>query len=62
LKEKIMSDMHMKAQQLRESVIDYRDSHATEVDRQLIRDWWKDVGVPNQFAALLLAAELEKSQ
>ena len=57
-----MSDMHMKAQQLRESVIDYRDSHATEVDRQLIRDWWKDVGVPNQFAALLLAAELEKSQ
>lgn len=53
--------MDTRAQMLRESVADYRDPNATELDRQLIREWWHDVGVSNQFAALLLAAALDAS-
>lgn len=45
---------------LRESVRDFRDPRSDEQTRQAVRDWWAEHGIPNQFAARLLAAELDR--
>lgn len=49
------------ADQLRASVRDYRDPRATVQERDLITEWWASLGIPNQFAAMLRAAEMEKT-
>ena len=42
---------------LRQSVLDYRDPATSEQEREHIRSWWAEQGVANQFAASLRAAE-----
>lgn len=45
---------------LRESVAVYRDSGTSETEREQIRVWWAKQDIPNQFAAMLAAALIEK--
>ena len=47
---------------LRDSVRDYRNPNTSEVERDYIRSYWAEHGVPNQFAAMLRAAEIEKDR
>lgn len=49
-------------EELRESVRDYRDPATSEAERENIRAYWERQGVPNQFAAMLRAADAEKEQ
>lgn len=52
------------ADDLRASVRDFRDPRATEQERETVRQWWAtlDLHVPNQFAAMLRAAELDAGE
>lgn len=52
--------MFDRADDLRESVAVYRDSDTTETEREQIRVWWAEQDIPNQFAAMLTAARIEK--
>jgi hypothetical protein len=45
---------------LRDSVRDYRHGGTSETERENIRQWWKSLGIPNQFAALLRAGYIEE--
>lgn len=47
------------AADLRASVRDYRDRDTEEWNRYYIREYWAALGIPNQFAAMLRAAELD---
>jgi hypothetical protein len=47
----------MSAEDLRDSVRDYRDPATSVSERREIVEWWKSQGIPNQFAAMLRAAE-----
>lgn len=49
------------ADDLRASVRDYRNPATSDTERAAIRSWWASlaVPVPNQFAAMLRAAELD---
>jgi hypothetical protein len=49
--------MSEKRADLRDSVRDYRNPATTADERQGIADWWKSQGIPNQFAAMLRAAD-----
>ena len=42
---------------LRDSVRDYRNPATTADERRVILDWWTSQGIPNQFAAMLRAAD-----
>lgn len=48
-----------RAQDLKDSVRDYRDSKTSETEREGIREYWKSQNIPNQFAAMNRAAELK---
>ncbi|CAA9364786.1 MAG: hypothetical protein AVDCRST_MAG68-5077 [uncultured Gemmatimonadetes bacterium] len=58
------TDARQLAEDLRASVRDFRDPNSTERERQAVLQWWDslDFHVPNQFAAMLRAAELEAGQ
>ena len=47
------------AQDLRDSVRDYRDTRTSEVERESIQDYWASQGVSSQFAALNRAANIQ---
>lgn len=46
---------------LRMSTVVFRDPTTSPRDRAAIQAWWESMGIPNQFAARLRAAEIEKS-
>lgn len=48
-------------QDLRDSVRDFRHASTSTLERKSILDWWGSIGVPNQFAAMLRAAEIERA-
>ena len=48
------------ADDLRASVRDFRDPRATVQERDLITEWWASLGIPNQFAAMLRASQLDQ--
>jgi len=52
--------MDVSPQYLRGMVEEFRHPSTTEEGCQEIRDEWKTLGIPNQFAAMLRAAEIEK--
>jgi len=54
--------MDITAEELRESVKDFRDPYTIEADREIIRLWWAHNNIPNQFAAMVVAAEIEKEK
>jgi hypothetical protein len=59
-----MSDFDIGADphELRESVRDYRNPATTDQDRDDIRAYWADHGIPNQAAAMLRAAAIERAR
>jgi hypothetical protein len=50
------------AEDLRDSVRDYRDPATPVSERGDIREWWREQGVANQFAAMLRAAEIDGAE
>jgi hypothetical protein len=44
---------------LRDSVRDFRNPQTTAAEARVIVEWWNEHGIPNQFAAMLRAAEIE---
>lgn len=46
---------------LRASVRAFRFPGTTTRERDAITAWWGRLGIPNQFAAMLRAAEMEKT-
>lgn len=48
--------------ELRESVRDYRNPNTTDTGRDDIRSYWADHGIPNQAAAMLRAATIERAR
>lgn len=55
-------DEKVTAQDLRDSVRDYRHPDASASERVYIRSWWASLGIPNQMVAMFRAAEIEKEQ
>jgi hypothetical protein len=51
----------MSAEDLRDSVRDYRNPATSTAERREIGDWWKSQGIPNQFAAMLRAADIARA-
>jgi hypothetical protein len=47
------------AEDLRDSVRDYRDPATSAWGRADIREWWREQGIANQFGAMLRAAEID---
>ena len=47
---------------LRRSVTEYRSAGTTEERREEIRVGWAADGIPNQFAAMVRAAELDRAE
>lgn len=48
------------ADDLRQSVYDFRDPATTAEEREQIEDYWAHFGIPNQFVAMFRAAEIER--
>lgn len=49
------------AEDLRDSVRDFRDPSTTDAERQGIQEWWTQNGIPNQFAAMCEASRISTS-
>ena len=50
------------SKELRDSVRDYRNPRTSDQDCADIKAAWHEQGIPNQFAALLRAAEIERGK
>ena len=51
----------MTPEELRQSVRTFRDPSTTDARRQEILAWWAAHDTPNQFAAMLRAAQIEST-
>lgn len=54
--------MDLNPEDLRESVAVYRHPRTPDYERKSIVGWWATYDIPNQFAALIRAAEIEKEE
>lgn len=50
--------IHSLIDDLHSSVADFRNAQTTPEERLLILDWWYELGVQNQFHAMLVASGL----
>lgn len=58
----LRADVTLDPAELREMVADYRNPATDPAERENIAAWWAERGLPNQFAALSRAADIEKAR